>query len=274
MPAGKEASSVPGERRGATEDLRCPSIPKVMRAQLRLVFRRRLALAAMVALTALPPAAGAALLFGEATPTLAGLLAEGWIWPSLLSLGWPLMVVWCDEGPSERAYHWTLPVDRPVHQLLRVAAGWVHLTAGLLAGLALAWAAAAVIHGGTAPGSAAALVSVFPAATAIYLVGTIPAVATDHPFGWLVAAWAATAVGGRVAAGLGWDVAATVIRKTFSGGPLSLNAAAVAPQAIAGHLGGPTVAASPWGAVAVWVAAGLALTVAVSGIHLERAGEG
>lgn len=39
---------------------------------------------------------------------------------------WALMV-WYDERPSRRSYHWSLPVARPVHDLARVAVGAAYL---------------------------------------------------------------------------------------------------------------------------------------------------
>jgi len=40
--------------------------------------------------------------------------------------------VWRDEPPTKRDYHWTLPLDAGTHDIMRVAAGGVWLTAAIV----------------------------------------------------------------------------------------------------------------------------------------------
>ena len=51
---------------------------------------------------------------------------------------WPVMV-WYNEGPSRRAYHWSLPVARGSHEMARVFAGavWLLAVCGVLAAIGL-----------------------------------------------------------------------------------------------------------------------------------------
>lgn len=51
------------------------------------------------------------------------------------------MLVWSGEAPEGRSYHWSLPVSRPVHDLVRVALGAV----ALLAAYAILAAVGAII---------------------------------------------------------------------------------------------------------------------------------
>jgi hypothetical protein len=43
------------------------------------------------------------------------------------------LVVWRDEDPTQREYHWLMPVSRRTHTLLRVFAGWVWTMVATLA---------------------------------------------------------------------------------------------------------------------------------------------
>jgi len=37
------------------------------------------------------------------------------------------LIVWQDEDPTRRAYHWAMPVSRPLHAATKVLAGWLWL---------------------------------------------------------------------------------------------------------------------------------------------------
>jgi len=50
----------------------------------------------------------------------------------LVSATWPLLV-WRGEGWGKREYHWSLPVNRSMHDLLRFASGGAWLTAAVAA---------------------------------------------------------------------------------------------------------------------------------------------
>lgn len=267
-------STTTATRGGDAPARRRPTATEAFRAQVALVFRRRGSLAGLALLVATPMTVISASAGGGASLVVSDLVRESWTLPTLLAVFWPVMVAWRDDTPSERAYHWTLPMGRTRLQLLRAAAGWAHLVAGLAAGIALAWTAGAAIRGGMAAGRVEVLAAVVPAATVLYLVGTLSALTTDRPVLWLVAAYL-TVAGLEFLAGFhGWDGLVTVLADVFGSGPLSLSAAGVLPQAVSGELGGSSVTSSPWRAAGLWLAVTAGLTVAAARLHLERSGEG
>lgn len=258
---------------GSTTARRRPTTTAAFWAQLGLLFRRRWSLAALAGLTALPMTVIAAALHGVGSVTLAELFQASWTLPAALSAVWPMIAAWKDDGPSERAYHWTLPVDRPRLQLLRAAAGWVHLLTGLAVGITLGWATGASIHDGMAVGRGAVLAGVIPSATVLYLVGTVPALTTDRPLLWLFGAYVTVAALQGLAMALGWGWLGSVLTDVFTSGSLSLTAAGNLPQAMSGELGGSSITVRPWGATGLWLVIALALTVAATRLHLERSGD-
>jgi hypothetical protein len=148
------------------------------------------------------------------------------------------LAVWKREGPSNRGYLWSLPVERQRHHLVKVFAGWAWLMAGIAA--LLAWVGLQVLVTGGAPGvnemryvladpaaagairdgivDPAALVRVhwttpawqwvipFVAPTVMYLLGSIAALLVDHPWRWIAAPFLLFVALQMVAeaAGLGW----------------------------------------------------------------------
>lgn len=253
---------------------RSPTLAGAFRAQVKLVFRRRWSLAALATAVGAPMMVMAS--FG--TPSGADLLLSElvgnlWSFPILLSLVWPLAAAWRDEPPSGRAYHWTLPVDRTVHHLLRAAAGWVHLMTGVGAGLGAAWAWGAIVRGGMAPGDPAVLLGLIPCATLVYLVGTVAAVATERPLLWLFVAWVAVAALESLARTQGWTLVRRLVAEVFTTGALSLSAAAAGPQGVEAGLTSELVAWRPWQALPLWLAVAAVLVVLVARLHLERTGK-
>ena len=100
----------------------------------------------------------------------------------IASLVWAL-AVWYRESPSERGYHWALPVERGAHDLARVTAGGLWLLVGLVVMLA------AVILGLVIGGRGVALSSVsvvgwtnyFLGPITVYLLVSVAAVGFDRP---------------------------------------------------------------------------------------------
>lgn len=265
-------TSTPSGNRGASRR-RPPTATEAFRAQLGLVFRRRGSLAALAVLTALPMTVLAASLHGVGSVALGDLVQATWMVPTLLSVVWPAIVTWKDDAPSGRAYHWTLPVDRARLQLLRAAAGWVHLLTGLAVGITLGWATGASIHDGMAVGRGAVLAAVIPGATVLYLVGTLPALTTDRPLLWLFAAFLAVSGLQGLSMALGWNWLESALTAVFTSGSLSLTAAANLPQAVSGALGGSSVTLRPWQATGLWLITAMGVTVATAHLHLERSGD-
>ena len=103
----------------------------------RGVFREQVS---AVALALRPAALAAAALLALATLFIAtkivregavvGFHPERWILPGIAGLLLPI-VVWRGEARFGPSFLWTLPVDRRVHALARVCAGWVWLMAAV-----------------------------------------------------------------------------------------------------------------------------------------------
>lgn len=107
------------------------------------------------------------------------------IWPTIIGPIWAF-AVFHNEGPSNRLYHWSLPVSR-----------WQHTLARLAAGLAWLWIAYAVLIGvgalmGAMDGdlwqlgevTIAGWVNFFTGPLLGYLVISILTVASDYPLRW------------------------------------------------------------------------------------------
>lgn len=263
-----------GAAAGTAAARRNPTLAEAFGAQVRFVFRRRWALAALTTAVAAPMILVA--MYGAAPTddlTLSEVLGNLWSFPVLLSLVWPMAAAWRGDPPSGRGYHWTLPVDRWVHQLLRAAAGWLHLMAGLTAGVGVAWAWSAAARGGMAPGDPAVLLGLIPCATLLYLVGTVAAVATERPLIWLFVSWIAVAAIESLARTQGWTLVRRFVGEVFTTGALSLSAAAAGPQGVEAGLASELVAWRPWQALPLWLAVTAALVVLAARLHLERTGE-
>ncbi len=203
MTAEAVTAQLPAERRP-------PSWRRVGRAQLALVVayrRRRRAVQVALAFGLLAVAAASDrfpafidLGTGEETraefhwagPELLG-MPEGMVALTFaffaLLLGsviWPLRI-WRDAGPSRRAYHWAMPVDRRVHDLLRVAAGAVWLTVVILAVLALGISLGLLFGRGSglAQVSAWGWANFLVAPLIFYLLSSVAALASDRPAAWV-----------------------------------------------------------------------------------------
>ena len=125
------------------------------------------------------------------------------------------LAVWKGEEPSRRAYFWALPVERARHSLARVAAGW-GWTMLAVAAIVLWVALLARATGGELSNGDAFIplrplpedtpwspqdyfyqawpiprwqwAVPFMAATTAYLIGSIVALASDHPWRWYAGA--------------------------------------------------------------------------------------
>lgn len=249
-----------------------PAVSTVLRAQLELMARGHRA---------------AFLLLGLAVA--AGVVALAWIWPDgaperltlahaagrsygaleLVAVFWAAMVTWRGEGPEERVHHWSQPVGRRRHQLLRIAAGAVWLLAAVIAGAAAGWIAGAVVQGGMGPGGAAPLAAIGGGLLLLYLLGSVPALLSEHPVVWIVGVYAGTGFLVTLASARGWPLAGTA-RSVLLTGDWSLSSATNAPGLLVDGVSGE----QPWVALALWLCvAGAAVALAAS-VHQERSADG
>lgn len=212
---------------------------------------------------------------GEAVVSVVELLLASplHVFAFLAAYGWAAGV-WSDEGPGERRYHWSLPVERPAHDLTRIGVGAASF---LIAGVAavLLWTLpVATLTGAITPGPARALVLIGLVVLLGYLLGTVPALLSDHPARWSIGVFLGYAVGTGLLmeASEHWNrvgPAARALESVWSG-ELGLEAAIFAPQQMAGYAE-ETVSASPVLALFLWLVLAAAVVVALSFLHLERA---
>jgi hypothetical protein len=181
-------------------EARLPGLLTTARAQIEIVVlgRRKelilagILLAVIVSSDTLLPALGF-----DVKPAPGRLPSMSWrLFPFILlgALFWPLSV-WASESPGKREYHWSRPIARGVHDLVRVWAGAAVLMAGLAAVAALGLAIEQFRSGApTGPSSLAGWSNFFLGPLLAYLIGSIFAVRFNRPDLWLtgvaVGCWA------------------------------------------------------------------------------------
>lgn len=255
-----------------------PAIETVLRSQLGLMAR-----AHRVAIGVLAVAVGlgaAAVSWGWPTEhlgplSLSQLGARAHALLELVAVFWPVMVTWKGEGPSERTLHWTQPVDRTRHQLLRTAAGGAWLLVGVtIAGVA-AWIGGALVRGGMAAGSLPIYPALLGSLVLLYLLGSIPTLLSDHPVWWIVGVYAGSGMLMAVAHAAGWPIA-DPLQAAFGFERWGLARAISAPTVLAGEAFGPGPSGSgaPWDTLALWLIVATAGVVAAASVHQERSGSG
>ncbi len=100
------------------------------------------------------------------------------------------MSIWYREGPSQRDYHWTLPVDRRIHDILRVFSGaaWllVFLAVPVLVGMVMHYISAPSDQTGGIP--AWIWVAHLTGPLTLYLLCSTASLRSDHPGLWVFGA--------------------------------------------------------------------------------------
>ena len=99
--------------------------------------------------------------------------------------------VWRSEDPSRRAYHWSMPVARGPHTIMKLLAGWGWLMIGTAVYLLFIVGIATAVGGitgepawdGTTP--AWAWIAAFTTPTIGYLLTSIAVIGSDHPWRWI-----------------------------------------------------------------------------------------
>jgi hypothetical protein len=201
----------------------------------------------------------------------------------LMNMNWPVvllgllapMSVWRSDTPSRRAYFWSMPVDRRRHTLMKVFAGWAWLmvlvAAYLLWAVTVAWAS-----GGSVASGVDAVAGVdttlrahpwmwlvpFTVTTAMYLFGSIAAVASDHPWRWVGGVYIGTVLVAQ--AGAQWAERVTEAPIWGRFGLIALMTGTAPAPGTTGPLEQAThlPSAVAWaGATLIWTA------VAVAGLH-------
>lgn len=213
------------------------------------------------------------------------------------------MAVWKGDGPARRSYLWALPVGRAPNTLVKVAAGWVWLMVFVAAFLLWAAVLARVTGGelslgdtrlrlGELPDGVAATAAgyfrhpwpmppwlwivPFTGATAAYLLGSVVALRTDHPWRFLAGFVVGWVLLGTVGHAWGNGMIEAVAEGRYGlevlvTGSDCLTTTVAAPGG--GQVSTGVFVPDParWArATALWIALGLAMTVAAARRHQER----
>ena len=196
----------------------------------------------------------------------------------LVGFAWAL-TLWSDEGPGDRAYHWSLPVERPVHDLTRLGVGAVWFLAAGVAGV-LVWGLGwNTFAGGIRTGSLEGLLIGASGPGLAYLLGSVPALLCDRPLRWTAGSVLGYAVGTgvlmEIAKRWSWLSPLPDVLASVWSGELGLRAAVLAPRHLAGVVEAPVENVSPTSepglALLLWVVLAAAAVVGLSFVHLERA---
>jgi hypothetical protein len=251
-----------------------PTLPAVLGAQLRLMARTHWIAAGLVALllAVMMGVFGRIEALGQLSSPATLTVCLGLVWQPLtiVLFFWPLLVTWRGETPSQRGYHWSLPVRRPLHQLARLAAGWAWLVTAVVAGIFVGWIVAAAIAGGLSFGSPGVLVAALLSLSALYGLGAVFALLSDHPLWWILGTWAGLSALTVLAHARDWSVIEVWIESILNTGSISLSVATSAPAVLAGVSGGGEAAARPWAAVLLWTGIALAAVTTAAFIRQER----
>lgn len=120
--------------------------------------------------------------FDEGTAALAAVAVAAAFW----AFFWPFRV-WGEELLGKRGYHWTMPVDRRTHDLVRVGVGAVGLVCVVALFLLLALVVSILAGNDQLYRGFGALfwIDLLAAPPVIYLLVSIPVVGSRHPAAWL-----------------------------------------------------------------------------------------
>lgn len=95
------------------------------------------------------------------------------------------MAVWKGEGPEQRGYHHSMPVDHGQHAMMRTGAGLAWALAGVTAFFAWIGLLSVATGGGVASVEPWQWAAPFVGATVLYLLGSALTLVTSHPWRWL-----------------------------------------------------------------------------------------
>lgn len=165
---------------------RMPSLGNVLRLQLEYLFRIKFVLG-MVMLLGIYLLIAYGFLGPQPVPLWLQRPGIAAMLPGMIALGGLAAVLtWFNEGPGNRRYHWSMPVARELHDLLRIVAGAVWLVLLIAVFLSIAWFLEAPITRrywlSDAPWFWLAL---FVVPLLVYALATIAAVMSGKPLLWM-----------------------------------------------------------------------------------------
>src|SRR5665213_335684 len=177
--------------------------------------------------------------------------------------------VWRSEDPSRRAYHWTMPVARGPHTIVKFLCGWAWLMIAtsvyliFVVGLAVGISLITGDPNRVAAGAGWEWILAFTATTLGYLLTSIPVIGSDHAWRWIGGLFLAFWVLIGVSASFGLPDMSIALRSIWDGS-YGLKAAVFGLE----RWGGPTMSA--WlVAMPLWIIGSAIAVTLVSYRHRE-----
>lgn len=95
------------------------------------------------------------------------------------------MAVWKGEGPEQRGYHHSMPVDHAQHAMMRTGAGLAWAMAGVVAFFGWIGLLTVITGGDVQTAEPWQWAAPFAGASVLYLLGSAATLVTSHPWRWL-----------------------------------------------------------------------------------------
>jgi hypothetical protein len=177
--------------------------------------------------------------------------------------------VWYGEEPSRRHYHWSLPFDRKFHDLIRIGAGGAWLGAVLIVLVGIVVVLDLVSGGGeeTGPLGSWHMATFLTGPLTVYFLCSLPALRSDHPVLWILAAPIALVTLWGILAAFGAGFAANAITALLIG-PIGFLKAVSLP--VAAEFTGGEITRSWIPAALFWLTVSILAILAASLRRVER----
>lgn len=209
-----------------------PSSAAVLQQQIRLLWLSRRPLFVIGLLTGAVLSAAAVMgYFGQDVGLLILKLTPGVMFTAA---AWGV-ILWREEGPSRRTYHWTLPYPAARHDVMRVAAGAAWLLVAVTGYVAVGVLIGVMSGDGEAIARALPLLlpHLFFAPLTLYVLAAALATVSDRPLEWLLFIYLGAAVTAAVGELSRVPLLMDVLRFVF-GKPYGLGFALVSASSGAG----------------------------------------
>lgn len=167
---------------------RMPTMLSVARNQFGVLIGNKYVagLAGFMALSALPPHVFG--VFEEAVPPWDEIPRAAFLYITMIGSGAIAGVIaWFNETPRNRRYHWSMPIRREQHDVIRIATGAIWLTSIIAVLCVASWFGESELmreqwlrHAPTF------WAGIFLVALLMYLLATIPTLLSSHPFVWML----------------------------------------------------------------------------------------
>lgn len=167
---------------------RMPNLLVIARSQFGLLVGTKFVagLAGFMTLTALPPHVFG--VFEEVLPPWDQVPRNAFLYITMIGTGAIAAVIaWFNETPRSRRYHWSMPVRRELHDVVRIVAGATWLMMILAALCVASWfLEPELMREQWLKHAPTFWAGIFLIALLVYLLATIPTLLSSHPFIWML----------------------------------------------------------------------------------------